>query len=329
MLNRDDFLGARRRIADVLDPTTPQYSRTFSNYTGHEVWVKPENLQRTGAFKVRGAYNKLSRLCAGGARPGIVTASSGNHAAAVAWAAQPFGIRARVVMPEDAVQSKLDAVATYGAEIILHGKYADERKSHAREIAEADDCVYIDSTDDEDVIEGQGTCAMEILEELPDVEVIVAPVGGGGLMAGVSRAVTVAAPDVKTVAVEPTGSSSMYQSVRAGAPVEVDVQTIADGLRTRKPGELPFSYVSQCVDEYYQVSEACIVDSTLLMLQRMKLLVEPSGAVAMAGVLDGAISGSGRKVAVIATGGNIDLDDLSSLIAGGLQYEWGDSMRPE
>ncbi len=329
MLDRADFSAAHCRVGGVLEPTRLQYSRTFSNYTGHRIWIKPENLQRTGAFKARGAYNKLAKLCAGGKPAGVITASSGNHAAAVAWAALQFGVRARVVMPEDASRSKLDAVASYGGEIIQHGIYADERKERARDIAAQEKSIYVDSTDDEDVIEGQGTCALEILQEKSDVDVIVGPVGGGGLMSGVSRASKVTAPRVEIVAVEPTCSSSMYQSVCAGRPVEVNVETIADGLRTRIPGEIPYSYVSQSVDRFHQVSEDDITDAMLLALQRTKLLLEPSGAVALAGLLDGAVPGSDRDVVVIATGGNVDLDLLATLIRRGLRRQWGEDMRPE
>ena len=328
MLSALDFDRARRRLGEVLQPTPLQYSATFSRYTGHDVWIKPENLQKTGAFKARGAYNKLTKLTDEQRSAGVITASSGNHGAAVAWAASELGTSATVVMPVDAPQSKLRAVAGYGAEIIQHGMYADERKARAKQLAETGGKTYVDSTDDEDIIEGQGTCAVEIIEELPDVDAIVGPVGGGGLMSGVTAAAKLHRESIETVAVEPSGCCSMYCSIEAGHPVEVKVDTIADGLRTRIPGETPFSYISRYTDAFHLVAEDLIKDAMLLILERMKMLCEPSGAVAPAGVLDGAVGGTGKKVVAIVTGGNVDLDLVRELVDSGLSRDWGDNLRP-
>lgn len=328
MLNREDFHRARERLRGVTQPTPLQYSATFSRYTGHRVYLKPENLQKTGAFKVRGAYNRLLQLSDAEGELGVVTASSGNHAGALAYAASRLGVAALVVMPVDASRSKMRAVRGYGADIIQHGLYADERKQKARELAEERGLVYIDPTDDEGILEGHGTCALEIIEELPEVDVIVGPIGGGGMMAGVSRAARCEREDIVLVGVEPIGSCCMYESVRAGEPVEVDVDTIADGLRTRRPGMTPFTYIRDHVDVFHQVSEAVITDTVLLLLERAKLLVEPSGAVSMAGVLDGAVDGGGRNVVVILTGGNMDMTTLNRLIEKGLKLDWGPRLRP-
>ncbi len=319
MLQLEDFQSARDVIAPVLEPTDLQFSASLSEMCGHRLWLKPENLQKTGAFKIRGAYCCLSQLSEQDAKQGVVTASSGNHGAALAHAAALLNIESLVVMPEDAPESKISAVLGYGGEVRLHGRYADERKARAREIARQEDMMYIDSTGDEGVIAGHGTIALDILREKPDVDFIVGPVGGGGLMAGVSRAAGLICPEVRTVAVEPEGSSCMYASVQAGHPVEVQVDTVADGLRTMKPGGVPFEYIDACVDAFHQVSEALIIDAVLLLLQRAKLLVEPSGAVSLAGVLDGAVPGEGRDVAVVLTGGNADLSQVADYIGRGLQ----------
>lgn len=328
MLKKEDFQRAGERLRGIVQPTPLQYSATFSRYTGHRVWLKPENLQKTGAFKVRGAYNRISGLSDAERERGVITASSGNHAGALAFASSRLGVTVLVVMPEDAPRSKMRAVRGYGAEIVQHGLYADERKQMARELAAERGLVYIDSTDDEGIMEGHGTCALEIIEELPGVDAIVGPIGGGGMMAGVSRAAKCMRPEISVVGVEPIGSCCMYESVRAGEPVEVDVDTIADGLRTRRPGTAPFTYIRDHVDTFHQVSEALITDSVLLLLERAKLLVEPSGAVSMAGVLDGAVPGEGENVVVILTGGNVDMTTLNGLIEGGLQLDWGSRLRP-
>ncbi len=328
MLKREDFVDARGALEGVTQPTSLQYSGTFSRYTRHSVWVKPENLQKVGAFKVRGAYNRLRKMSASERQCGVITASSGNHAAAVTWAASQFDTRCMVVMPEDAPASKLRAVRGYGAEVVLHGRYSDERKERAREMAQEMKMTYIDSTDNEDIMAGHGTCVLEIIEELPDVDVIVAPIGGGGLMSGVAAAAKLERPEISVIGVEPHGSCAMYRSVKAGEPVYTEIDTIADGLRTPKPGDLPFSYVSRYVDAFHQVSEDWITDAMLLVLERMKLLVEPSGAVSLAGVLDGAVPGEGKRVAVILTGGNVDGKLLGDLIQRGLTRDWGPEMRP-
>lgn len=328
MLKLDDFKKARNELEEVLVSTPLEYSATFSRYTGHKIWVKPENLQKTGSFKIRGAYTRISRLSEEEKKAGVITASSGNHGQAVAHAAASLGVSSLVVMPEDAPEAKCRAVASYGGEILKHGHYADERKAHARELAEDRHLIYVDSTDDADIIAGQGTCYLEILEELPDVDAVVAPIGGGGLISGISRASRVSSPDVQVVGVEPEGSCCMYRSVQRGHPVEVEVKTIADGLRTKKPGELPFEYAAASVDRFFQVTEEEITDALLVALQRMKLLLEPSGAVSLAGVLKGAVPGSGKNVVVILSGGNVDLSLISEIIDDGLKTVSGADFRP-
>ncbi len=328
MIEWDSFRMARRELASVLNPTPMQYSRTFSNYTGHEVWVKPEGLQKTGSFKIRGAFTKMTRMPDDDRALGVITASSGNHGAAVAFAAAQLGVPCTVVMPEDAPVLKERAVAGYGGTIVRHGRFSNERKAHAKVLAEEGGLTYIDSTDDDDIIAGQGTCALEIIEQLPDVDTILAPIGGGGLMSGVATAAKLAHPGVEIIGVEPEGSRAMHASLQAGEPVQVEVDTIADGLRTPKPGPVTFAYCSRHVDRIHLVSEDAIRDATYLGCERLKLLIEPSGAVSLAGLLTGAVEGAGKKVAVVLTGGNVDLTVLAEIFTAGLRTLPGEEMHP-
>jgi len=322
------FQRAQSELSEVLNPTPMQYSRTFSNYTGHRVWVKPESLQKTGSFKIRGAFTKMARMGAEDRKLGVITGSSGNHGAAVAFAADRLGVPCTVVMPVDAPELKRNAVAAYGGEILLHGRFSNERKERAKELAEERGLTYVDSTDDEDIIAGQGTCSVEIMEEMPDVDVIMAPIGGGGLMSGVSCAAKLMRPAVEIIGVEPHGSNSMSASLAAGKPVTVEIDTIADGLRTPKPGPVTFDYCSRFVDRIHLVSEEEIEDATVLAAERLKLMIEPSGAVSLAGLLAGAVKGRDKKVAVILTGGNADLRTMAALFEAGLKTFPGDAMHP-
>ncbi|MFO7942228.1 MAG: threonine/serine dehydratase [Bacillota bacterium] len=328
MPNLESFKSAAEDLKQVLNPTLLQYSRTFSNFTGHEVWVKPENLQKTGSFKIRGAYTKMARMSDEDRARGVITASSGNHGAAVAYAAAQLDVPCTVVMPEDAPASKMNAVDAYGGKILQHGRFSNERKERARELAEENGLTYVDSTEDEDIISGQGTCSVEIIEEMPDVDVIMAPIGGGGLMSGVSTAAKLLRPEVQVIGVEPCGSRCMHASLEAGEPVSVEIDTIADGLRTPKPGPITFDYCSRFVDGIHLVSEEEITDATILGAERLKLLIEPSGAVSLAGLLSGAVGGSGMKVAVILTGGNVDLAALGEIFMAGLKTMPGSEMHP-
>ncbi|MFP4200001.1 MAG: threonine/serine dehydratase [Clostridia bacterium] len=328
MPDLESFKSAAEDLRGVLNPTSLQYSRTFSNFSGHEVWVKPENLQKTGSFKIRGAYTKMARMGEEDRACGVITASSGNHGAAVAYAAAQLQVPCTVVMPEDAPASKMNAVAAYGGEISQHGRFSNERKERAREIAEERGLTYVDSTEDEDIIAGQGTCSVEIIDEMPDVDVIMAPIGGGGLMSGVSTAAKLMRPDVQVIGVEPRGSRCMHASLEAGEPVTVDIDTIADGLRTPKPGPITFDYCNRFVDRIHLVSEEEITDATILGAERLKLLIEPSGAVSLAGLLSGAVEGVGKKVAVILTGGNVDIAALGEIFVTGLKKLPGNAMHP-
>ncbi|MFS8570238.1 MAG: threonine/serine dehydratase [Thermaerobacter sp.] len=324
----DQILAARRRIAPYLEPTPLQASRTFSRMTGWQVWLKPENLQRTGSFKARGALNAVLRLAEGegetggpqapSRRRGVITASSGNHGQAVAFAAASAGLPATVVVPEQASPAKVAAMEGYGARVVRHGRFPDERKAHARRLAREEGLHYIDSTDDPDVIAGQGTVAVEVLEDLPDVAALVVPVGGGGLISGVAAAVKGMRPGVRVIGVEPVGSAAMHASLQAGRPVTLDqVDSVADGLWCRRPGDLCFAHVRRFVDDIVRVDEAEILAAMALLAERAKLVVEPSGAVSLAAGLARRLPGvaAGRPVAFVLTGGNVALDRYTAWLA--------------
>ena len=309
LVTLDDVKAARQRIAPYLLPTPLQPSTTFGRATGLQVFLKPENLQRTGSFKVRGALNAILRVAAAQPAPaGAVTASSGNHGQAVAFAAAAAGLPAVVVVPEQVSPVKLRAAQGYGAEVVRHGRYPDERKRYARQLAQERGYHYVDSTDDLDVIAGQGTIALEILEELPDVDAIVAPVGGGGLLSGVAAAAKLARPDVRVIGVEPRGAAAMRAALDAGHPVTLEqVDSVADGLLARRPGDIPFAHVRRFADDVVLVDEEEILDAVALLGERAKLVVEPSGAVGLAAALAGRLPGlkAGSRVAIILTGGNV------------------------
>jgi len=314
MLTMEAFRKAAVDLDGITVRTPLLYAPFFSDMTGHRVYLKTENLQRTGSFKLRGAYNKLSGMSRERLRKGVITASSGNHGQAVAFAARLKDAPCTVVMPVDAVPAKVEATRGHGAEILMHGTYPGERKELALRLASERGLTYIDSTDDEAVMAGQGTLALEIMEDIPTMAVVITPVGGGGLASGVSTALKMIEPRVRVIAAEPERSCSMCRSVEAGEPVEVEVSTMADGLRCRKPGRLPFTYIRDNVDEFALVSEEAIARALVMCLDKMKLLVEPSGAVSLAALLGGAVPGAGRNVAVILSGGNADAGLVARLL---------------
>lgn len=322
----EEIRAARRRIAPHIVATPLQVSHTLGRLTGWRVWLKPENLQRTGSFKARGALNAVLPWAGpagegAGEAPrarGVITASSGNHGQAVAYAAATAGLPAVVVVPEQAAAPKVAAAEGYGARIVRHGRYPDERKAHARRLAGEEGLHYVDSTDDPLVIAGQGTVALEILEELPEVDAVVVPVGGGGLISGVAAAIKRIRPRVRVIGVEPEGAAAMHASLQAGRPVELErVESVADGLWLRRPGDLCFAHVRQFVDDIVRVEEEEILAAMALLAERAKLVVEPSGAVSLAAGLARRLPGvePGRAVAFVLTGGNVALEQYAAWLA--------------
>jgi threonine dehydratase len=318
VFDRDRFEEARARVAGSIHRTPLLPSRHLSNRVGVPVYLKCENLQKTGAFKVRGALNRLLRLTDEERERGVVTISAGNHAQAVAWAAAAAGVKAVVVMPERASRTKVEASRGYGAEVVLHGdaKAAFER---AFTLAEERGLRFVHPFDDEEVVAGHGSCALEILEDLPDVGAIVVPVGGGGLISGIAAATAAVRPGVAVWGVEPEGADAMHRSLAKGEAVHLDhVNTLADGLGAPMAGVLNHAIVAAHARGVVLVSDAEIVEAMKLLLERTKLLTEPAGAAGVAALLAGRIQlANDAPVSVVLSGGNIDLALLGRLLAPG------------
>jgi threonine dehydratase len=320
MLDFDDVCDARERVAETARETPLVYSHTFSEMTGAEVHLKQEMLQRTGAFKIRGATNRIATLPEETLASGVVTASAGNHAQGVALAATRMGVDSKVVMPEAAPISKVKATRNYGAEVVLHGATYDDAAEYARQLEREEDRYYLPAFDDWEVMAGQGTIGLEILDDLPEVETVVVPIGGGGLISGIATAIKGKKPDARVVGVQAEGASSVAPSLDKGHRVELDsVDTIADGIATRTIGEKTFEVIQQRVDEVVTVSDADIAVAVMLLLERGKLLVEGAGAVALAALLAGEFEyEDGETIVPALCGGNIDLNTLTTVLVRGM-----------
>ena len=315
MLNIHDIRQARERIAPYANRTVLDPSGTFSRLSGQEVFFKPENLQKTGAFKFRGAVNAVLSLSPDEGRRGVITGSSGNHGQAVACAARMAGYPATIVVPEDASSAKVDAIRGYGAEVLRCGRLSSERIDRAKQLVAERGMTFIHPFDDPRVMAGQGTIGLEILEDLEDVDAVLVPVGGGGLISGISTAVKAIKPSVRVYGVEPEGSCSMHLSVTAGRRTSPDkIETLADGLRTNIPGEATFEVVKERVDDILLIGEDSIRQAMRLLLERGKMLVEPSGAVTTAALLERKLPFEGKKVVAVLSGGNVAMDLLVEII---------------
>lgn len=315
-----DVEAARKRLAGIAHRTPMTPSATFSERSGADVSLKLENLQRTGSFKIRGAYNKIATLSPADRARGVVAASAGNHAQGVALAAKLAGTNAVIVMPERASLAKAEAVRGYGAELLLHGRDYNEAEAKALAIGAERGLTFVHAFNDPQVIAGQGTLGLEILEDVPDVETVLCPVGGGGLLAGVALAIKAKRPDVRIVGVEPSGASKLADSLRKGGVVTIpSVQTIADGLAARRLGDLCFQAIQKHVTEVVQVDDDDIALAILMLVERAKTLVEGAGAVTLAALLSGKVAlRPGEKVVVVLSGGNIDVTLLDQILQRGL-----------
>ena len=320
MLSLAAIRAARDRIADVARVTPVRYSHTFSEQTGGSVHLKLENVQRTGAFKIRGALNRIATLSDAEQAAGVVTASAGNHAQGVALAATRAGVDAMIVMPEHAPISKIKATRGYGARVVLDGVDYAEAQARAHEIEREAGRTYVHAFDDEMVMAGQGTIGLEILEQQPDVETVVVPIGGGGLISGIATAITSQRPDVRVIGVQAEGASSVIDSLEAGEIRSRDsVDTVADGIATRSVGEQPFEIIQERVDEVVTVSDEEIALALTLLLERSKTVVEGAGAVALSALLAGRFAYEEGEVIVPALcGGNIDMNVLTTVILRGM-----------
>lgn len=307
---------AAARIEGRIHRTPVVTSRSFNEATGKEVFFKCENLQRAGSFKIRGASNKILSLTDEEKRRGVAAFSSGNHAQAVALASREAGIRAVIAMPDDAPKAKVAATRGYGAEIVFYDRLKQDREAVAIEIAERDGRVMVPPYDDYLVLAGQGTCGLEFLEEVPDLDCLLTPCSGGGLFAGVSTAAKAMNPGIRCFPVEPDSADDTRQSFLKGERVSIPPPpTIADGLRVQSPGALTFPVLQKTAEDVLTVSDGEIIETIKFFLFRMKLLVEPSGAAAAAAVLAGKLPRDTRRVGVVISGGNIDAELLSLFLS--------------
>ena len=317
MMTLEDFKAARSVLAGVINNTELVYSAAFSKATGNNVYIKPENMQVTGAYKIRGAYYKISTLTEEEKSKGLVTASAGNHAQGVAYAAQAAGVEATIVMPTTTPLVKVNNTKDLGARVVLHGETFDDAADKAAELVREQGLTYIPPFNDLAVATGQGTIAYEIFQSLPDVDVILVPIGGGGLAAGVSTLAKLLNPGVKVIGVEPVGAASMKACLEAGHIVSLDrVETIADGVAVKTPGELIFPYIQQNIDEIITIDDTELVDAFLDMMEKHKMIVENAGLLPMAALSH--LDCKGKNVVSVLSGGNMDVITVASLVQHGL-----------
>jgi threonine dehydratase len=317
VIELDDVRRAAARLEGQAHRTPVLTSRTLDARLGAEVLLKAENLQRVGAFKFRGAYNAVASLREEGPLPGVATVSSGNHAQALALAARLHGVRAVILMPEDVPSVKRDAVRGYGAEIVPFDRYTQDRDELLRVLADERGLVPVHPYDDERVMAGQGTVGLELVEDAGPLDTLVVPVGGGGLAAGCSTAVRGLRAETRVVGVEPAAGDDVRQSLAAGRIVRIDTpRTIADGQQTNAPGRRPFEVLRERLAGVVVVSDAEIAEALRFVFARLKLVVEPSGACALAALLAGRVDVAGQRVGVVLSGGNVAPDRFAALLAG-------------
>ena len=316
LVSLDDLRSAARVLAPVAVRTPLLPADAIGAPLGRDVWIKPEMLQRSGAFKFRGAYNFLARLAPAVRARGVVAPSSGNHAQAVALAARLFGVPATVVMPTTVTPAKRAGAERLGARIVLAGTTTADRMSRAEEIQRAEGGTLVPPYDDPVIIAGQGTAGLEIAEDLPDVRTVLVPVGGGGVSAGVATALKLTRPSVRVIGVEPAGAPKLSRARAAGHPVRLErTAGLADGLLAVEVGRIPFAHHQRYVDDVVTVDDAALVHAVRVLLDRMKLVVEPSGAITVAALLAGLVEPNGPTVALLS-GGNIEWEGLLRLLNG-------------
>lgn len=313
-LQLTDFQEVRSRIAPHIKHTPLLTSRQLSEATGFDVRLKAEMFQRVGSYKIRGPLNKFALMPEEQKRRGVVCSSAGNHAQGVALAARIHGIRAVVCMATNATPSKVEATRNYGAEVVLHGSIWDEANEKAKELVRTEGLTYVHPFDDEQLIAGQGTLGLEIVQDWPDVEAVIVPIGGGGLISGVSMAVKSFNPHITVIGVESSDGPAMQESVRAGTLKTIDCRTVIDGLRVRRAGEINFSVVQRFVDDIVALPDRDIFDAMLWVMERCKLVVEGAAAAPVAALLHGLVKlPAGTKVATVLSGGNVNLQQLKNL----------------
>lgn len=312
-----DFITAKEKLSKVLLKTSLIQSPIFSKEAGNEVYIKPENLQKTGSFKIRGAYNKITNLSDEEKKKGVIASSAGNHAQGVAYGAKESGIKAVIVMPKSTPLIKVESTKQYGAEVVLHGDVYDDAFKKAKELEKKEGYIFVHPFDDEDVIYGQGTIALEILEELPETDIILVPIGGGGLISGIACAAKILKPEIKIIGVEPDGAASAYEAIKEDKVVELkEANTIADGTAVKKIGNITFEYIKKYVDEIITVSDYELMEAFLLLVEKHKIIAENSGILSLAALKK--LKEKNKKVVSVVSGGNIDVLMISSMINKGL-----------
>ena len=317
MMTLESIEEASEAVSKVTQETKLVYSEYYSSQTGNKVYFKPENMQYTGAYKVRGAYYKISTMSEEDRQKGLITASAGNHAQGDAYAAKLFGVKAVIVMPNTTPLIKVNRTKSYGAEVVLHGDVYDDACSYALQLAEEKGYTFIHPFDDEVVATGQGSIAMEIIKELPTVDMILAPVGGGGLLCGVSTLAKLLNPNIKVIGVEPAGANCMQESLKQGKVVSLpNVNTIADGTAVKTPGHNIFPYIQKNVDEIITVDDHNLIVNFLDMVENHKMVVENSGLLTVSALKQ--LDCKGKKIVCILSGGNMDVITMSSIVRHGL-----------
>ncbi len=317
MLTLDKFEEASEIVQKVILPTNLIYSEYYSAQTGGKIYLKPENMQYTGAYKIRGAYYKISTLPEEERQRGLITASAGNHAQGVAYAAKLFGVKAVIVMPNTTPLIKVNRTKGYGAEVVLYGDVYDDACAHALSLAEEKGYTLIHPFDDEVVATGQGSIAMEIIKELPTVDMILAPIGGGGLACGVSTLAKLLNPNIQVIGVEPAGANCMQESIKNGKVTSLSqVNTIADGTAVKTPGTNIFPYIQKNVDDIITVDDHELIVNFLDMVENHKMIVENSGLLTVSALKQ--LDGKGKKIVCILSGGNMDMITMSSVVQHGL-----------
>jgi threonine dehydratase len=311
----EDVRAAAQRLSGVAHRTPVLASRTLDERAGTRVYLKCENFQRTGSFKFRGAYNRISKFDSLQRRGGVVAFSSGNHAQGVAYASKLLGVPAAIVMPEDAPKSKIEATKGYGADVILYDRYRSHRAEIAQGICDERGATLVPPFDDPHIVAGQGTAALELLEDVPDLEFLITPVGGGGLLSGTSIAAHGVNPGIALYGVEPEAGNDFQQSLQTGHIVHIEVpRTIADGLQTQAPAQLTFDIVREHTKGIVTVSDDELREGMRFAFERMKIVIEPSGAAALTAVMNGKIAHGGKPVGVVISGGNVDAARFAELI---------------
>ena len=317
MMTLEKFEQAYEAVQKVILKTKLVYSDYYSDCTGNKIYLKPENMQKTGAYKIRGAYYKISTLTDEERSNGLITASAGNHAQGVAYAAKLYGAKAVIVMPTTTPLMKVNRTKAYGAEVILYGDVYDEACNYALELAEENGYTFIHPFDDLDVATGQGSIAMEIIKELPTVDIILVPIGGGGLATGVSTLVKLLNPNIKVIGVEPAGANCMQESLKAGHVITLpSVNTIADGTAVKTPGSNIFPYLQDNIDDIITIEDHELVGTFLDLLENHKMLAENSGLLTVAALKH--LKPEGKKIVSIISGGNMDVITFASLVQHGL-----------